>query len=436
MRLTSKKVERATERGRYGDGYGLYLEVRSPRNRQWILRWERVVRDETGAIVRRPDGRAVSKEYWVCLGPAHTLDLEEARDKARDARRMLARGEDPREVWGAERKGRATQRAERAFSAARLTFKQAAAQFFESRSVQWTNRKHSRQFTATMERYVYPLIGAVPVEAVDTPLVMEVLNQKLKGSGERFWLARPETASRVRRRIEWVLSWATVSGHRSGSNPAIWRGHLDQVLPSRNAVTTTKHHSAMAFVDVPGLLAALKLRDAVAAKALQFLILTAARTGEITGARWSEIDLKANLWVIPAERMKAKKAHRVPLCDTAIGLLDGLPREGDYVFPGGRLFAPMSNMAMTALMRRMGLGHFTVHGFRSAFRDWAASVTIHQREAIELALAHSVAGKTEAAYWRDDMLAKRTLLMADWARFCCAPSETAEEAYHGTSRAA
>jgi integrase len=392
--LTVKQIAKLTEPGRYRDERGLYLQVMSPTNRSWLLRFER-------------DGR----ERWMGLGSAKTFTLEEARERARDARKLLADGIDPLEAKRASRAARALA------SAKVLTFKQAAERYFEDHSRKWSNPKHRAQFTSTLESYVYPHIGDLPVATLDTALMLKVLEAK-NGGSERFWTAVPETASRVRRRIEWVLDWAAVRGYRTGDNPARWKGHLDQVLPATTELRETKHHPSLPYTDTPLFMAELANREGIGARALEFAILTAARTGEVIGATWGEIDLTTNTWVVPKDRMKARREHRVPLSPAASALLEKLPREGDFVFPGGRKGTPISNMAMTTVLRRMERAGITVHGFRSTFRDWAAETTGYPNHVVEMALAHVIANKVEAAYRRGDLFEKRRRLMADWARYC------------------
>ena len=272
----------------------------------------------------------------------------------------------------------------------------------------WKNEKHAAQWTATLETYAYPVIGDLQLHLIDTALVMKVI--------EPIWSTKPETASRVRGRMELVFDWATVRGYRHGDNPARWRGHLDKLLPARSKVRKTEHHSALAYTDLPAFLAKLRAQDGVAARALEFTILTAARTSETLGARKGEIDGKEKIWTVLGERMKAGKEHRVPLSERALANLDQINcldgDKGDFVFPGGRLGKPLSNMAMLAVLQRMGRADLTVHGFRSTFRDWAAERTNFAAEVVEMALAHAIDSKTEAAYRRGDLFEKRRRLWA------------------------
>jgi integrase len=292
-----------------------------------------------------------------------------------------------------------------------VTFDECATAYIASHRAGWRNAKHAAQWTSTLETYASPVFGKVPVQAVDVALVMRVL--------EPLWSVKPETASRVRGRIESILDWAKVRGHRDGENPARWRGHLDHLLPARSKVRKIKHHAALPYGDVPVFMVALRGREAVAARALEFAILTAARTGEVLGTKWSEIDLTAAVWTVPALRMKAGAEHRVPLSAPALAVLRAMEklRDGDFVFPGDR-HATLSNMSMLMLLRRMGHADLTAHGFRSTFRDWAAECTSFANEVAEMALAHAIDDKTEAAYRRGALFERRRRLMQAWADFC------------------
>jgi integrase len=395
MGLTQKRIEKLNTPGRYSDGHQLYLQVQSPTNKSWLFRYTF-------------DGR----ERFMGLGPLHTIDLEEARERARQARRILLDGADPLAV-------RAAEAAQRALSAARtITFEAAAKTYYESHEASWKNAKHRQQFLNTLKTYVFPRIGKLPVADIDTGLVLKCV--------EPIWQGKTETANRTRGRIEAVLDWATVRGYRKGDNPARWRGHLSEVLPSRGKIQKTKHHPALPFVDVPAFLAALREQQGVAARALEFTILTAARTAETVGARWSEIDFDNAIWTVPAGRMKASKEHRVPLSKPVLQILHDVPREKDnpFVFIGPYK-AGLSNMAMAATLHRTGRDDITVHGFRSTFRTWAGDRTAHPVHVIEQALAHSIGTKVERAYARGDLFAKRARLMEDWARYCASTSTKA-----------
>jgi integrase len=290
-----------------------------------------------------------------------------------------------------------------------MTFRQCAERMIASHEAAWKNPKHRAQWKATLATYAYPMFGDLSVAAVDNGLVLKVL--------EPLWTTKPETAGRVRGRIEAVLDWAKARGYREGENPARWRGHLDKLLPNRRKVRAVKNHAAMPYRDIPDFMAELRDHTGVSARALEFAILTAGRTSEVIGATWSEIDLKSGVWTIPASRMKAGKEHRVPLSAPALELLKALPREGQHVFMGGRAGKPLSNMALLELMRGMKPG-FVPHGFRSTFRDWAAETTAFPSEVVEMALAHAISSKVEAAYRRGDLFEKRRALMTAWAHHC------------------
>jgi integrase len=395
MALTALQVTKAAKPGRYGDGHGLYLQVSSSGVKSWLLRYERL-----------------GRERWMGLGPLHTVGLKDARDRALNARRQLLDGIDPLDARRAER---AAQTLEAARS---LTFEQAAQQYFDAYEKQWRNAKHRQQFLNTLKAYTFPRIGKLPVAAIDTGLVLSCIDP--------IWQNKTETASRVRARIESVLDWATVRGFRKGDNPARWKGHLDNVLPARGQLKKTTHHAALDYRELPAFMVALSGREGVAARALELTVLNAARTGEVIGATWDEIDLVAKVWTVPADRIKGGKEHRVPLSDRAVEILQALPREenNNFVFIGaaGR---GLSNMAMASVLARMQATEITVHGFRSTFRDWAAERTSYPNHVVEMALAHVVGNKVEAAYRRGDLFDKRRRLMADWARHSMTGSSNA-----------
>jgi integrase len=398
MPLTTKRVAALVEPGRYGDGKGLYLQVTPAGVRSWLLRYER-------------NGR----ERAMGLGSVDDFTLEEARERARCARQLLKDGIDPID---ARRDERAKQLADAAKAAAKnVTFKDCTEQYFRFHSLKWQNAKHSAQFLSTLKTYAYPVLGKLPVAVIDKALVLKAV--------EPIWFTKTETASRLRGRIESVLDFAKVRGYRAGENPAAWDGNLVHVLPARREIAKVKHHAALHFSEVPDFMVQLATREGIAARALEFTILTAARTGEVIGGRWSEIDMDAKLWTIPATRMKAKKEHRVPLSGPAMQILKSLPQEGKFVFPGGHKGGPISNMAMAQMLKRMDRLDFTVHGFRSTFRDWAAERTNYANHIVEQALAHVIGNKVEAAYRRGDLFAKRMRLMSDWARFCTTPQRDA-----------
>ena len=374
--------------GLHGDGLNLWFQVTPQGNRSWIFRYHHHGRQRAMGI-----------------GPLHTVSLAEAREKALEARKLVLAGVDPIEARDQARN------AARLEAAKAITFRTAAERYIEAHKSGWKNGKHTDQWPATLEAYAYPVIGELPVAAVDIGHVMKIL--------EPTWSKKTETMSRLRGRIESVLDWATARGFRKGDNPARWRGHLNKIMPSRAQIRPVEHLAAMPYRDMPAFMRELATREGVSALALRFCILTAARTGEVIGAPWNEIDRDEALWIVPAERMKGKREHRVPLSKAALAVLKKVPRVRGtpFVFPGGRLGKPLSNMAMLETLRQT-LSGLTVHGFRSSFRDWAAAETNHPREVAEGALAHAIADKVEAAYRRTDMLEKRRALLDDWAKFC------------------
>jgi integrase len=383
--------------GMHADGGNLSLLVRGD-SRFWIFRY-----------------RLRGRRRDLSLGPLHTISLAAARKLAAEARAMVKGGVCPIEARRAE------QSAQRQVEA--WTFKRCAQAYISARRAEWRNDKSLTAWESTLATYAYPEIGELPVSAVDTARVMRVLSPLWAGEG-----ARTETASRLRGRIEAVINWATTHGYRSGENPARWKGHLENLLPRPGKVARVKHLASVAWRELPTFLAKLRACDAVSARCLEFAILTGARSGEARGMRWDEVE--GDAWVIPAERMKAGRPHRVPLSPSAAALLQGMPRVDGLVFPGpkraGGGFTPLSDMAMGMLLRRLGYGEYTTHGFRSTFRDWAAESTNFPREVAELCLAHVVAGKVEQAYQRSDLLAHRRRLMEAWAEYCA--SEPAAEA--------
>jgi integrase len=359
----------------------------------------------TGNLVRDPATKKVrGRSREMGLGSFGTVSLAEARERSAECRKLREQEIDPIEAREAARQQAALERAKS------LKFKEAAATYMATHRVAWKNDKHAAQWTSTLETYAYPLLGELSIQAVDTTLVMKVI--------EPIWAKKPETANRVRGRIETILDWATVRGYRQGENPARWRGHLDKLLPSRSKVRKTKHHSALPYAELPAFLTSLREQEGIAARALEFTILTAGRTGEVIGARRSEFNMREKLWAVPAIRMKAGKEHRVPLPDRALDVISTETlRDDDFVFPGGRSGQPLSNMAMLKLLQRMGRDDLTVHGFRSTFRDWAAERTNFPNDVVEMALAHAIESKTEAAYRRGDLFNKRRRLMEAWAEY-------------------
>jgi integrase len=391
-RLTAIAVTKAIKPGFYADGHGLYLRVGPTGGKSWVFRYRR-------------DGRL----HDMGLGPTHTISLADARLKALGLRHQRLTGIDP---LAAKRELSAR---ERAAEAKVMTFRQCAEAYITAHRAGWKNPKHAKQWPATLDAYAYPVFGALPVQAVDVALVMKAI--------EPIWQTIPETASRVRGRVESVLDWATARGYRKGENPARWRGHLENLLPKKSKVSQVEHHAALPYAEIGSFMVELCQQGGVAARALEFSILTAARTSEVTGARWDEFNLTERLWIVPAERMKASKEHRVPLSDAALAIIERMAesRAGEAVFPGGKA-GGLSDMAMTMAMRRMGRGDLTVHGFRSTFRDWAAEQSSFPHEVAEMALAHMVASAVERAYRRGDLLPKRRQLMAAWARYCAQPA--------------
>lgn len=387
MPLTEKKVRALAKAGRHFDKDGLYLQILSKKNRSWLLRYQ-------------IDGR----ERWMGLGSVRDFTLTEARERARKQRQLLRDGVDPIEAR------RAARAASRLAAAKVITFGEAAQQYYDAMQKGWRNAKHRAQFLSTIKAYANPKLERVAITAVDTALVLQVLDP--------IWQQKTETANRVRSRIEKVLDWAKSRGYRDGENPARWKGHLQTQLVRPSKIAKAQHHAALPYANVCEFVAALAKREGVAARALEFTILTAVRTGEAIGAKWREIDFDRKIWTIPADRMKAHKEHRVPLSARAVQILEELPREGEYVFVGGKANAHLSNMAMAQTLKRMKREDITVHGFRSTFRDWAAECTHHRNEVVEMAMAHTIKSAVEAAYRRGHLLEKRAKLMDDWARYC------------------
>jgi integrase len=348
------------------------------------------------------------------LGAYPDVTLQRARQKAQEARQQLADGVDP---LTAKRSQRASLSQRRAAQAKSLTFDQAADQYIASHRAGWRSIRHAKQWGRSLELYVSPIIGSLSVAEIDTSLVMRVL--------EPIWLRTPELATHVRQRVEAILDWATVREYRQGANPARWRGHLDKLLPSKAKVAPVVHHRSLPYDQVAAFLTTLRQREAMAARALEFIILTAARAGEVLGMTWGEVDFATKVWTVPASRMKAGREHRVPLSPAAVALLEKLPREGNYVFTGGNR-PRLSPMAIKMLLIRMNRRDFVTHGFRSSFRDWAAERTAYPSEVAEMALAHRVGNAVELAYRRTDMFERRRRLMADWAAFCETPASNAE----------
>jgi integrase len=404
--LTAKKVEQLRKQpGTYRDAEvkGLLLVVDGPNAASWQLRYEF-------------NGR----EKWMGLGGVRDVPLAAARERARAKRLLMTDGIDPLDQ---KRQARAKAKADALRS---VTFKPCADQYLAQHSSKWRDGRQLAQWEASLRDYVFPIIGDLPVGAIDTAIILKVLEQPVEATDRypagSLWSARRETANRVRGRIEAVLGWAQVRGYRSGDNPARWTKHLSEVLPGTSLAQ--EHLRAMPWADVPGFVSALRKSTAVAARALEFTILTAARSGEALGAKWDEIDFNQAVWTIPARRMKAGKEHRVPLSPAAIDLLKALyTEEGNtFVFIGSR-GGGLAHEAMRLVLRQLGQD-VTVHGFRSAFRDWAGERTNFAHDIAEAALAHS-RGAVHAAYQRGDLLTKRRKLMEGWASFLASPAKAA-----------
>ena len=388
-KLSAISVNKLSSPGYYGDGGGLLLRISKADTKSWVFRF---------ALDK--------KRREMGLGAVHTISLAMAREKALQCRRLLVEGHDPIIA-------RKASRTKESLRLARTkTFDQCAAAYIKSHRGAWKSEKHAAQWVATIATYASPVFGATPVAEVDTELVVKVL--------QPLWSTKTETATRLRGRIESILDWAAVSKYRQGENPARWRGHLENLLAQPGKIAPVQNRPALPWPELPAFMAQLVKREGVAARATQFAILTACRSGEVRGAAWSEIDLEAKLWTIPAARMKAGKEHRVPLSTAAVALLRELPHQGGTVFSGKSRNAQLSDMSLTGVLRRMGRGDITVHGFRSTFRDWSAEAAGNSfpREVCEHALAHSLPDRVEAAYRRGDLIDKRILLMQVWADYC------------------
>jgi integrase len=395
--LTALQVKALAKPGVYRASRNLYVQV-TEGGKSWMFRYMR-------------DGKA----RWMGLGSVELVTLADARDLVVQHRRqILLEKIDPLEHRRAERRERLLAKA------SAITFRECATRYIAAHEAGWRNGKHRQQWQNSLETYGYPVIGELPAAAVETAHVLQVI--------EPIWHTKPETASRVRGRIESVIDWAHARGYRNGENPARWRGHLQKLLPAKAKVRAVEHHNALPYADVPAFMVTLRQQPGVAARALELTILCAVRTSEAIGARWPEFDLPGRTWTIPAARMKANKPHTVPLSDRAIEILEALPRSGDYVFEGARAGRPLSNMAMVMTLRRMKRDAITVHGFRSTFKDWASEKTSHADIVSEMAMAHTIPDKVQKAYRRGDLLKKRRALMRDWARYCQSKvSEKAEK---------
>jgi len=400
--LAALRAQKVTEPGKYPDGNGLILQVTKGRanavRKSWLVRFS-----------------IAGKQREMGLGTFPELGLADARAAALDVRAKALKGIDP------IREREAVQAALRAEAAKAMTFSKCAELYIASHERGWANPKHRQQWRNTLSTYAYPVIGAMNVADVGVSEVMQIL--------EPIWYTKTETASRLRGRIESILSWAIVRGHRPPPNPAVWRGHLDSLLPKPSRVHTIINHPALDWREVPGFMAKLARRPGTSARALEFTILTAARSGEVRKARWEEIDWRERLWVVPAERMKMRREHRVPLSAPALSMLQQrrnllAPGPQDLLFFHSDPQKPYSDAVYRALFQRMNRVGLTTHGFRSSFRDWAGESTNHARETAELALAHRIGNDAERRYRRGDALQKRRKLMDDWANYLTGPASS------------
>jgi integrase len=385
-RLSAVGVKSAKP-GLHPDGLNLYLNVTDSGSRSWLFRFG-----------------MKGHERWMGLGPTHTISLAEAREEATRCRQLLLKGIDPLEARRAERAQ--NELAQHSGT----TFRECAERLMASHEAGWRHPKHRQQWVASLATYVYPVIGSLSIQAIDTAMVLKVL--------EPIWKDKTETASRVRGRIEMVLDWAKAREIRTGENPARWKGHLDHLLPAKGKVSKVRHYTALPYAEIGGYMAKLRSVEGARARALEFVILTAARVGEVLGMRWGEVE--GNIWTVPASRMKGGREHRVPLSEPALATLAAFGRragDADLVFPG------VTGDGLKRLRQRMGYA-VTVHGFRSSFRDWASERTSFQGEVAEAALAHAVGDKVEAAYRRGDLFEKRRRLMDAWGQFCATVKDT------------
>lgn len=399
-KLTPLQVKNLKDAGTYGDGAGLMIKVTPGGSKSWIHRY-----------------MFKGADRWMGLGPYPDVSLAEARELAAANRRKLRAGIDP---LGEKKAERAQIKEEKAQA---VTFAWCAKQYIDAHRASWSNPKSAQQWENTLATYTGPFIGEMAVAKVDTADVLKVLTQEVGKEGEQaqLWHARTETASRLRGRIEAILDWATVNRHRSGENPARLKGHIDALLPAAGKIKKVKHHAALPYAEMKPFMTELRKQAGIAARACEFAILTAARSGEVRGASWAEFDLDAGVWTIPGERMKADKEHRVPLSVEArqvIRDMKAVSTSDTLVFPGAKKDAPLSDMSLTAVLKRMERADLTMHGFRSTFRDWAAEQTNYPHEMAEMALAHTVGDKVEAAYRRGDMLEKRREMMQEWSAHC------------------
>lgn len=397
-KLSALTVNKVKKKGLYGDGGGLYLQVGPVGNKAWLFRY-----------MQHGKARAMG------LGSLNAVSLSDARVKAADCRKLLAAGHDPIEAKKSQ------QTAARLAAAKGTTFEACAKAYIEAHKASWRQERHAKQWDQALAKHAYPVFGKLPVQAVDTSLVVKAL--------EPIWQKKTETAKRLRGRIECILDWAKVREYRQGENPARWRGHLENLLARPSKLIKVEHFAALPYTKVNGFLQTLDKQAGLGAQALKLVIFTACRSREVLESTWDEIDFENKIWTIPGERMKTGKEHRVPLTAPALAILKTLKKERDaytepdqepsrYVFPSPKGDAPISNVVMLALLKRMKRRDITVHGFRSSFRDWAAEQTNFPREVAEAALAHAIQSRVEAAYRRSDLFEKRRLLMEKWVRYC------------------
>ncbi len=403
-KLSHRKIMAIKEPGYYPDGGSLYLQVSKSGSKSWIFRYTRS-----------------KKATDMGLGSFMDVSLKEARDRASELRKDIKSGINPmleKIRLGHEAKLK---------QAKSITFAECATAYIDAKKIGWSSAKHAQQWPTTLEQYVFPVFGDLPVADVDTSLVIQALKP--------IWNTKNETASRVRSRIELVLGWATVSEYRTGENPARWRGHLANLLPKPSAVQKVAHHPALPYSEIYGFMLKLRNYDCISAKCLEFLILTAARRGEAIGATWQEINLIERAWDIPAERMKAKRPHTVPLSNQAMDILMRLSeyKTSDFLFPGLN-GAGLSSQTIISLLKRMERTDITTHGFRSSFRDWAAETTAFSNEVLEMALAHTITNKAEAAYRRGDLFNKRAVLMQAWSDYIDTKPAAGDVIQFGTDR--
>ena len=389
---SARSVETVNEVGYHRCDRGLYLQVAGSGTKSWLFRYKSPV---------------TAKQREMGLGSLNLVPLAAARDIAVECHRQVLSGLDPIEERGRIKRARQLEQARS------ITFQEAAEHCIASKKPEWKNAKHAQQWGNSLATYAFPVFGTLSVSDLDTDLVLKAI--------EPIWISKAETASRVRQRIETVWDWARARKYVEGENPARLRGHLDKILAKTAKVKRVKHHAAVPYKQIANFMATLRSRKGSSALAMEFMILTAARTGEVRGARWQEIDLTTKVWTIPADRMKAGKEHRVPLCDRALQILNSMKSNrnpDEFVFPGWKAGTGLSDGAMLALLRKMDVGRYTPHGFRSTFRDWAAEEAHHfSNETVELALAHTIKNKAEAAYRRGDQLERRRELMAAWSEY-------------------